>query len=310
VIDVRGPALDRYAALIDAAIYGAIFGSPVTLDELWRYARVAVDLEDLRSALARDPVLRRVIDQHEGLYFLRDANPPRRDRRERIDRSRRLAGRARRVCRVLRHVPFVRGLALTGSVAAADAGEDADVDLLVLVDGTRLGTVFLLLASLSRLVGRRILCPNYYVSTPAPSGETDDPYVARELAQTRLLAGDSRDWARAAGWVRSWFPNAVLEAEGGPMSGGGAVQGILERLLSGRLGAWLERRGAATALRRLSAHHARFNEVPPSTVIERLQQGLELRFHGGGLRGSVVAQYVSLRARVLAALEEACLPNR
>src|SRR5207244_8530405 len=108
---------------------------------------------------------------------------------DRIRRSLRLERRARRVARVLRHVPFVRGLVLTGSVSADDASEHADIDLLIIVAQDRLGTAFLVLGPTSRLLGRRLFCPNWYVREGCLDIVPRSPYIAREFAQARSLVG-------------------------------------------------------------------------------------------------------------------------
>lgn len=43
--------VDERLDLIDALIYGDVFDCAVTLDELWRYARVAIDRDELRRRL-------------------------------------------------------------------------------------------------------------------------------------------------------------------------------------------------------------------------------------------------------------------
>jgi predicted nucleotidyltransferase len=79
---------------------------------------------------------------------------------------------------------------LTGSVAADDAEKDADVDILVIVAEGRIALAFLVLAPLSRVVSRRIFCPNYYLSQSHLSVPRHDRYVARELLQAQPVCGE------------------------------------------------------------------------------------------------------------------------
>src|SRR5206468_7905836 len=99
-----------------------------------------------------------LVAARDGLYCLAGREELLARRPERLRNAACLERRARRVARILRHFPFVRGLALTGSAAAGDAGADDDVDLLVTVAEGRPGTVFVLPGPLSRLPARRLVC--------------------------------------------------------------------------------------------------------------------------------------------------------
>jgi hypothetical protein len=267
---------------------------------------VSIQPTTLRAALDEDQALRSLVQELDGLFWVHGIRSPPLSRRARIERACALARRARRVARIIRHAPFVRGVALTGSVAAADADLNADVDFLVIAAPQRLATTFLLLGGLSRMVGRRVLCPNYYISADAiPSGSCSQ-YITREMAQARLLVGDRAEWLRATSWVREWFPNLDETSfrDDEPMRGGGWVQRFVERALRGSLGDRLERRAARVALERLRVHHGHYGEEPPVAVVEKLRDGAELRFHAGGLAESVTEQYSAIRERVLAALRQ------
>ena len=289
--------------LLDALVYGDAFDCAVTLDELWRYARVRVGREALRRLLDEDPVLRSVVVERDGLLCLagREDLLPRRPAR--LARALLLRRRADRVARILRHVPFVRGLALTGSAAAGDAGEDADVDLLVIVERERLGTAFVLLATTSRVVGRRIFCPNHYVCADRLGFSQSNVYVARELAHARSLAG-SPDVLRVANpWVDGFFPNSVVSAPASRESAGPhRLQKLLEAALGGRLGKRIERWGRSVAAARLRAHYG--PRGVPSDVAASFEAGAALRFHRGERAPRALDAYGARRAQLDARLQQ------
>jgi len=210
------PEVESRLALIDAILYGDGFDCAVTLDELWRFARAPVAREELERRLRLDPVLRRIVVERGGLYCLAGREPILDLRRPRVDRARRLGGRARRVAAVLRHVPFVRGVVLTGSVAALDAPARADVDVLVVAARGRLATVFLVLGPASRLV-RRLFCPNYYLAEDRLRMADGDVYLAREIAQAQSLGGAGDGFRAANRWVADVFPNLAID--GGEVGG-------------------------------------------------------------------------------------------
>lgn len=288
--------------LLDALVYADIFGCAPTLDELWRYSRVSVGREELRAILRDDPALARIVVERDGLYCLADRPDLIERRRPRIERSGTLERRARRVARTLRHVPFVRGLALTGSVAAGDAGEDADVDLLVLVEPGRLGFVFLLLGAASRLTARRLFCPNYYLAVNSLGLGPHTLYLARELAQTRPLTGVADRLFAVNPWLEEFFPNTALNGNASSRELRLGVQRALEAILHGPLGDRLERLGRRVALSRLEAHHAGLDGGVPADVSASFEASVALRFHRGQVGEVVLERYASRRREVAAML--------
>jgi predicted nucleotidyltransferase len=290
---------DERLDLMDALVYGDAFDCAVTLDELWRYARVRVGREAFLRLLEEDPVLRSLVAERDGLYSFADRPDLLVSRPARIKRARALQRRASRVARVIRHVPFVRGVALTGSAAADDAGEEADVDLLVVVERGRIGTVFVLLGAASRVLGRRLFCPNYYLSNDDVAVEARGLYVARELEQARVLFGDPNALRAANGWLRDVFPN--LPPRRGHMSSirSSPIQRVLESLLDARLEGWSRRLASA----RLRAHYGAFGSLVPPDVAAGFAAGRALRFHAGETVAQALARYESRRAQLAAALD-------
>lgn len=293
--------MSRRLDLLDALVYADAFECALTLDEVWRYSRVRIGRDELRRELADDPVLSSAIVQRDGLYSLADRADLIDQRPRRMARARALQRRGRRVARVLRHIPFTRALALTGSLAADDARDGADVDLLVIVAPRRLATAFLLMGAPASLMRQRLFCPNYYVTDGRLGMAPGDPYVARELVQARCLAGHTESLHDSNPWLADLFPNA---GHGDPgQAPGGLLQRALEMPLRGRLGDALERFAERVARTRLRAHYAACAAEVPREVEDAFQAGTSLRFHAHHAGSAMVARYEARRAEVAAMLE-------
>jgi hypothetical protein len=192
---------------------------------------------------------------------------------------------------------------LTGSVAADDAGSDADVDMLVTVAPGRIGTVFLLLGSASRLLRRRLFCPNYYVRPGSLGASPANAYLARELAQLCDVVTDGAPDPRHA-WLGEVFPNDCprpgIEPE---LQSGTRLQRFFELLLRGALGDRLERFARRIALARLRVHYSAIGEEVPIAVRRSLAAGQALRFHRGRVEERTLRSYEARRAEVASKLE-------
>lgn len=293
--------MSRRLDLLDALVYADAFDCALTLDEVWRYSRVRIGRDELRRELAEDPVLSSAVVARDGLYSLADRPELIGERPRRMARARALQRRGRRVAWVLRHFPFVRALALTGSLAADDARDSADVDLLVILAPGRLATAFLLMGPPASVLRQRLFCPNYYVTEGRLEMAPGDPYVARELVQARCLAGTTAGLHESNPWLSETFPNAVRGESGLPV--GGLLQRALELPLRGRFGDAVERFAVRVARSRLRAHYASGGAPVPEDVSATVDAGASLRFHGHHAAESMVSRYAARRAEVAAILE-------
>jgi hypothetical protein len=272
--------------LVDAVLYAEVFGCVAGEDDVWRYSREPLEREQLRERLAE---LDGLIHARDGLVCLTGQEQLLAQAPERRRRAARLHRRARRVARVVQHAPFVRGLLLTGSAAAGEAGPGADPDLLVLVAPGRIGTVFALLAPLARVTRHRVLCPNHYRSIDHLAIERRDLYVARELAQAWPLAGNAAAFLAANDWTRELLPNAAPRRGGvRALPLGRLAQRAVEALLGDRF----EQRLRRLARTRLDVHH---RGTPPADVLLALDAGIELRFHASHVDERVLDSYAARR---------------
>ncbi len=284
--------IEAALGLVDAVVYADVFDTAADGESVLRFARVRADAGALEQALQGDGLASLLVSRAPtGAVTLRGREHLAASYETAVDHAARLRRRATRVARVLHHVPFVRGIMLTGSVAAGAAPPDADVDLLVIVATERVGTVFALLAPVSRLLGRRLFCPNFYLCEQALTFETQDVYVGHELGQTVPLAGDAVALRRANTWVEQMFPN-LPPAEPVATRRRGVLQTLLELPLQGRLGIAVEGRARRLAASRLEAHYR--GDVPADVSLA-LQRGLALRFHASGVEHSVPERYHARR---------------
>jgi len=291
-------------AIADPVIYADGFECALRLDEVRRAARVEVEPGTLEELLEARPGLGELLTHRNGLVCLRGREELVALRPPRAERARKLRRRAGRVARLLGGLPFVRGLALTGSVAAEDAEAGADIDLLVIVEPGRIGIAFLMLGGLARISGHRLFCPNYYLATDQLDLEPDGAYLAHELLQCVPLEGAATRLQPANSWVFELFPNARAgEVRARRESRARrALQRLLERPLAGRRGERLEGKAREIATARLTNHHRENGSATSEDVVEDLRSGRALRFHGSDARSKADAAHAERRADFARAL--------
>jgi hypothetical protein len=226
--------------------YADIFDYPLTAPEVYRYlTSLNASPEEVNRVLTDKTLFAQV----ESYFVLRGREEIVETRRGRAEIADRLWPRAVRYGRILARLPFVRMVAITGSLAMKNTDEGKDVDYMIVTAPDHLWTcraLSLLVARFAKLEGVS-LCPNYLVTTNAMDLEERSLYVAHELAQMIPLSGMEiyREMWRLNSWVRDYLPNALNEPEMlqgmQPARYSSVFQKVLEMVLNLPVGNWLEK---------------------------------------------------------------------
>jgi len=237
-------ASDLERAILEALAYSDIFEYPLRLDELHRYLPMRADIKQISGVL--ESLLNGRVGQRGGFYFLAGSEEIVDIRRQREARSRSLLPLALSFGRALGFLPFVRMVALTGSLAVMNVSKAADFDYMLVTVRGRVWTArafTLAFNRFTRLFGHT-LCPNLVVSENALKWPLHDLYSARELCQMIPATGmDVYDrLIKANEWAKEFLPNAWQTSEVSESSevSTSILQRTLEPPLRGKLGDKLE----------------------------------------------------------------------
>jgi hypothetical protein len=261
--------LDR--AVVEAVAYADVFGWPLTGDEIHRYLPVVASVDEVQASLASCR-LDAVVSSIDGLYVLRGREDLVEERSRAAAVAAQLWPRALRYGRWIARLPWVRLVAVSGSLAVGAPASDADVDLFVVSAKGRLWLTRALTIGVvkvaSRFVPARrvVLCPNYVVTTLALELSERDLFTAHELAQLVPIAGP--DTYRALldqnQWYRRYLPNhpgfVRPIAELGARRARTVVEGALGNGLVARVERWEMRRKVARLTAQQPSDEARFDE--------------------------------------------------
>ncbi len=242
-------------AIIQTLAYSDVFDYPLRIEELHRYLPVKVSLEELRLALSRGV---ECVSSHDGFYFLegREALTALRRRREAISRP--ALWRALQFGRVLGSLPFIRMVALTGSLAVLNSDWSGDLDYMLVTANGRVWTARGFAVLFGHLTARfgYALCPNLIVAESALKWTDEDIYSAREICQMIPITGKDvyERLRRTNDWTDCFLPNASGMSDIGNLQavGASAVQSLMEMLLRGSLGNRLEEWEMKRKIRRLT----------------------------------------------------------
>ncbi len=223
-------------AILHTLGYADVFDYPLTASEIHRYLTAQkATVEEVARTL--DGMVESCAIVRVGEWFVL---PGRASLAEiRHHRSRVAAGlwrKASRYGRMIASLPFVRMVAVTGSLAMYNTEQGKDIDFMLVTAPNRLWTCRALVILVVRLAAFEgiNLCPNYLVTTDALAFPERSLYVAHEVTQMIPLSGS--DVYRQIRGLNAWADNYLPNAQGSP-HGSLGVRGfsLWKRLLEAAL---------------------------------------------------------------------------
>jgi hypothetical protein len=236
-------------AILRTVVYADLFDFPLTIPEIHRYLTgSAAPMATIEERLLQDGRLGERMASYTPYWFLTGREELVELRREREAYAQVLWPAAWRYGRLVASIPFVRLVAVTGSLSMNNVlRPDDDIDYLIV---TRSGRLWLargaaiLVVHLARRAGIE-LCPNYVMAEGRLVLGRPSLYNAHELAQLVPLfgLGTYRRLYESNPWMTTYLPNASpREDEVRGVRGGLRVgQRLVESVLGGRLGDAVER---------------------------------------------------------------------
>jgi hypothetical protein len=230
--------------------YADLFDYPLTVPEVYRYlAGWSAPLVEVRQALQNGRLSGQRLTCSHGYVTLlgRESLVETRLRREAF--STRMWRKGARYGRAIASLPFVRLVAVTGTLAVNNIEPDQDIDYLIVTVPNRVWLARLFVVVLVHLgrLEKLTLCPNYVLSSSLLSQFEPSFFAAHELAQMIPLYGLETYQAllQANAWAIGYLPNAFAAPSDRfthpvtPLFP--RLKRLVERVLAGRLGdAWEE----------------------------------------------------------------------
>lgn len=293
--------------ILNTVRYFDLFDQPVTAVQLWQTQISAIHLRryiEVRAAAER-LVQSKMLQTQRGFYFL--------PRREAIvhDWLRRHAlaqqkwKLTRRIARWLQSVPFVRMIAMSGSLAAGNTRVSSDLDLFVIVKSGRIWLARAGLLIVAQALGRRRrhwdqqapdkVCLNHYVTDESMLVSPDIQNVYTAVLYQSLLSLVGNNWlnrflAVNQIWMQHYVgrpsPSAALTRHViNSLRVGRAMKFAIEEMTEEPLCDWLEVL-AERLQRRIIVRHTQPGRAGRIVVNDQ-----ELAFHPNTKVPSLLAKY-------------------
>ena len=198
-------------AIARSVLYASLFDFPLTLAEL-RQTLIASQQtpSEILATLRASAVLTELVESSEGYFFPVGCSNLVDTRRRREARSRAFLAVHRPLLWLIVACPYVRLVALSGSIAHLNLAAGGDLDLFIVTRGRRVWTVAVFVVLIAKLLGRRrTLCANLIVSDTALSFTPADLFTANQIIGLSPIAGADmfQQLLDANPFVSEFYPN-------------------------------------------------------------------------------------------------------
>lgn len=238
--------MDLKKAILTTLIYHDIFEYPLTLSEIHLYLiGKRAKLKSLEKNL-NNLVEGKVIGKHKDLFYLKGKknNVGQRILRQRYSKNKLV--KAKLYAQVLRVIPSVRLVAVSGALAMGNSHKADDIDLVIVTSKNLLWTTRffsnVLLWPFKRdpqgLKKSDRACLNLFLDESALRIKDQNLYTAHEIAQLKPLWDRDKTYSRLIKsnlWIFKHLPNWKLKEQGATLMGLWQGRTLLNMLLSAGL---------------------------------------------------------------------------
>jgi hypothetical protein len=250
-------------AIARSVLYASLFDYPLTLAQLRQTLLESVQTpSQILAAYHRSDVLRAAVEYRDGFFFPEGRYDLVEERHRREERSRAFLQRHHQLLTLVCAIPYVRMVALSGSIAHLNLEGDGDLDLFIVTRGRRVWSVTVAVVLLAKLMRRRpSVCANFVVADSRLTLEQQDLFTASQIVHLKPLVGPDvlRRLVAANPFVGRFYPNfhatdlSPLVIRRGRIASG--VKTAVERLAARPSLAveWICRRAYSAYLRRQSS---------------------------------------------------------
>lgn len=223
-----------------------MFNYPLTRVEIFLFLQQKYTPAEFETAL-RYIVANRSVYNFDNYYTLKNDPSLIKRRKEGNSKAAELIKIAHKVSELLILFPYVRGIAISGSLSKNYADEDSDIDLFIITAKNRLWIARTLMHGFKKLTflfnKQHYFCMNYYVDEAQLQIQEKNIYTAIEVATLMPLQGDTvfEQFYADNSWTKMYLPNNYLRLSSAKPFKQSRLKQLFEALLNNRLGDVIDR---------------------------------------------------------------------
>jgi len=230
--------------VLSVFIYFDYFKHPLTGEEVWKYCKTAASKEKVQSCL-EDLLEEGTLVFNAPYYALKGCETNIAVRSDFEPLNEKMLRRAHWMVSFMKYIPYVRGIAISGSLSKLGARDDSDIDYFIITAENRVWfvkAIAILIKKTLFLNSHKYLCVNYLLAENNLGLDKQNRFQATEAITLMPLFGKDvlRRFYNENQWVFDFFPNVSVEEKVGKKEAEKSRKRFVERLFNGGIGNWLE----------------------------------------------------------------------
>jgi len=216
-------------AILRTLVYSGIFDYPLTPEEIFLYliGNKSYSQQEINGSLG-DLSRLGLIGEREGFFFLknREVICDLREKRQKWSEEKLI--KVKNWVWLFRLIPWIRLVAVTGAVAAGNADENSDIDLMIIANSKRIWLTRFLVLGLLKILGLRVdlkrkltanrFCVNLFIADNCLEYPQKNLYTANEIIRIKSIFERNNFYQRFLAenqWVLGFLLNFSLR---GPLA--------------------------------------------------------------------------------------------
>lgn len=210
--------MNNLQSIIATLAYHDIFNYPLKVEEIWRFQIAKKSTQATIKKGIEILLKQKKVKTKNELIFLKGRGEIAKLRLKRFKYSQQKLKKARFYAQILKYVPSVKLVALTGALTMENSDKKDDIDFLIVTGNGLLWTtrlmVNLLLYHYKRKPGQphtdNKACLNIFLAEDSLKITTQNLYTAHEIAQTKPVWQRGNTYHRfikANLWIKNYLPN-------------------------------------------------------------------------------------------------------
>ena len=221
--------------------YFDMFDYPLKKNEIFLFLGHSNDYREFEQALTnllKDSVVYKMAD----FYSLQNDFKLAIRRFRGNEKAIQMLKKAEKAAAIISAFPFVRGVAVSGSLSKYFADEQSDIDFFIITKANRLWIARSLLHVFKKLtfIVRRqsYFCMNYFIDEKDPAIMEKNIYTAIEVVTVLPLRdnGTFDEFFKANSWASVFFPNKFLHTQSVKKTGKSWIKSLTEKSLNNKFG--------------------------------------------------------------------------
>lgn len=222
--------------------YFDVFQHPLTIKELGKLCRTAPEIIEKKVENLVDE--KRCFNSENYVSIDKDVNTLVKERKYKEGEAKKYFHKLPRYVRLIRKFPFVKGVAISGSLSKNVMYEDGDIDYFIITQENRMWlcrTFLILFKKIILLNSRKYFCVNYFVDEKNLKIRDQNIFTAVEMAFLLPVYNDEifNELKAQNQWVDKFIPQIDLDISSVLLEKRKRLN-LLERILNKNLGEKLD----------------------------------------------------------------------